>query len=332
MKIYKKALAIILSVLLVLFTPCVSIAGDLPEDINNYEEFHDQINFDDLLVFVVNKDDIVVEVDPTVSILKKAKAIKQKEKYEKYVQNHTTAEKDLLDAVNSSEYICAISYTDIPLVYADGHYERVIKENELNSSLFGVTVSATEKESEPTLRHRLTLKTSIKRSGSSNPYTYTAKTIGEWDNSVSLIGGEKKPAAGNDFVMQSCPTVTATTSFKSTYNYETSGSKKGQEGINYFLTDGGDSWAQYEVVDDPVGNAQLKTFELTQTFKAKTTEKTKKINSYYIHTWKTITLSVTVSGNAGTSGGKPTAGVELSITPSREDKQWKAYNPVSFDW
>lgn len=262
------------------------------------------------------------------------KAKKQKEKYERYVENHPQAVNELLDAVNSSDHICAISYTEAPVVYAEDHYERIPKEDNANLSLFAISASAADKidTSKASLRHKLTLQTSIVRRGTSAPYIYTARTYGTWDNSPSVFGGEKKPAAGNDFVVQACPTITNSDWFSSTYNYETSGSKNGQEGINYFRTDGNDSWVKYEVVDDPVGLAQLETFSLSQTFKAQSTTATKKINSYYIHTWKQMSVTVTANGSAGVSGGKPSAGVALSFSPSISEKQWQLYNSVSFDW
>lgn len=324
MKFYKKIFAVILSVLVILSTPCISFASNSKMNYNSekYEEYHDQINFNDLMVIAVNKNDIVVDVDPTISLFKRLKANKQKEKYDRYIENYPNAENELLNAVNSSDYICAISYTEAPLIYVEDHYERILKEDKTEIPFLAITASAADKTktSEPSLRHRLTLQTSITRSGSSNPYTYTAKTFGTWDNSVSLFDGKTQPAGGNDFVMQSCPTITTSSKFSSTYNYKTNGSKNGKEGTNYFMTDGGDSWVKYEVVDDPIGLAQLKTFELTQTFKAQSTSATKKINSYYIHTWRQMSVSVSVSGSAGTTGGKPSAGVSLSFSPTISDK------------
>lgn len=336
MKFYKKIFATVLAVLVIVTTPCISFASNTKTDNNNvkYEEYHDQINFDNLIVFAVNKNDVAVEVDPTISLFKKLSANKQKKKYDRYVENHPEASNELLDAINSSDQVCVISYTEAPLVFVEDHYERIPKENNVNMNLLSINASAADKTitSDASLRHRLTLKTSITRSGSSNPYTYTAKTFGTWDNAVSLFDGKTQPAGGNDFVMQSCPTITTSSKFSSTYNYKTNGSKNGKEGTNYFMTDGGDSWVKYEVVDDPIGLAQLKTFELTQTFKAQTTSATKKINSYYIHTWKQMSVSVSVSGSAGTTGGKPSAGVSLSFSPTISDKQWQLYNPVSFNW
>ncbi len=334
MKSYNKLLGIVLAVLFVLYTPCVSFADNKETNYNKekYEEYHDQINFEDLMICVINKKNIFVTVDPTISFFKKFEANKQKKKYDKYVENHPEVENELLDSVNSSDHICAISYTEAPLIYVDDHYERIPKEDNINMSSFTVNANAADKTatSSASVRHRLTLNTSIVRRGTSAPYIYTARTYGTWDNSV--LSGEKAPAAGNDFILQACPTVTSSVRFSSKYNYETNGSKNGIEGKNYFKENGGDSWVQYEVVDDPAGLAQLSEFSLSQTFRAQITTETKKINSYYIHTWKQMDVTVSVSGSAGVSGGKPSAGVSLSFTPSIKDKQWQLYNYIAFNW
>lgn len=286
------------------------------------------------MVFAVNKNNVVVDVDPTISSSRKLKAKKQKEKYDRYVENHPEAVTELLDSFNSSDYVCAISYTEAPLVYVEDHYERVEKKNNITSSYFSITANAEDRKitSDPSLKHRFTLQTTILRRGVGPAYSYQATTSGTWDNSVSVTGGETKPAGGDDYILQACPTITSSVIFNSTYNHETSGSKNGQEGKNYFKTDGRDSWVRIGIVDDPVGLAQLSTFRLTQTFKAQSTSETKKINSYYVHTWKQMSVSVSVSGNAGVTGGKPSAGVSLGLSPSIVDKQWQVYNFVTYNW
>lgn len=302
---------------------------------NEYEETHEQINFDLLAITITNKENLIVDVDPEVSILKKAKAVQEKAKYDAYIQEHPDAADNLLSTLNNGEYLCAVSYTDAPLTWAGDHFERVKKASGThNSLLMRASAASTSATSDASTRYRLTLQTQITRAGTSSPYTYYAKTYGSWNNllSVPLLGGKKTPGSGLDYVLQACPTVTSSSTFSSKYNYKTNGSKNGQEGINFFRTDGGDSWVKYEVVDDPSGLAQLKEFACTQTFYAKSTSKTKKINSYYVHTWKSLSISVTVSGSAGKSGGNPSASVGLSITPSVTEKNWQLYNFVSFNW
>lgn len=332
MKAYKKVVGVALAILLILSTPCVSFANNIKSDRKSkYEEYHDQINFEDLMIYVVNKNNIIVDVDPTISLIKMIKAKRQKKKYDRYAANNPEAVTELLNTVISGDYICAVSYTETPLIYVDDHYERIPREDN-NLPLFAIDASAADKTATSTAskRHCLTLNTSIVRRGTSAPYIYTARTYGTWDNLV--LDEEKAPATGNDFILQACPTVTSSVRFSSKYNHETSGSINGIEGKNYFKENGGDSWIQYEIVDAPAGLAKLSEFSLSQTFRAQITTETKKINSYYIHTWKQMDVTVSVSGSAGVSGGKPSAGVSLSFTPSIKDKQWQLYNYIAFNW
>ena len=49
------------------------------------------------------------------------------------------------------------------------------------------------------------------------------------------------------------------------------------------------------------------------------------INSYYVHTWKDLDISVSVSAHSGRE-------VALSITPSISEKSWQVYSYVSFNF
>ena len=73
MKFYKKVFAAILAVTIIVSTPCISFASNSKDNITivEYEEYHDQINFDNLMILVANKKDIIVDVDPAISLLKK---------------------------------------------------------------------------------------------------------------------------------------------------------------------------------------------------------------------------------------------------------------------
>lgn len=327
----RRVLSFILAVSLVISVVSINVLADSSSEEMIYEETRDQINFDKLLVYVVNNSRVVVEVNPTLSLLKKYAAKKEKAKYDKYVETHPQEIDDLFDDVNSNNYLCAISYTDAPLELVDDHYERVLKDKNDSSNSLINTLSESNISS-PSKRYRFTLKTKIYRLGVGGNYSYFAKTYGDWETSTSILSGEKKPAAGEDYILQACPTVTIDSHLSTSYNYTVNGSTAGKEGDTFFLEDGGDSWTRYSVKDDPVGKAQLKSFVCSQSFKAQSTSQTKKINSYYVHTWKKMSLSVTASGTAGLSGGKPSASITLSLTPSIAEKQWNVYNFVSFNW
>lgn len=337
MKLNKRRLFRVFSTILVVIMLLtgklqINILALNQENNGNYLEYHDQIDFDGLSLCVYNKNKLVVDVDNSLSTLKKVNAKKNKKKYDKYVTEHPEAVGNLKESVELGDNICAISYTTAPLVQVDDHFERVSKTNS-NTSL-SVNASAADKSAtaQPSYagNRNLTLSTSIVRRGSSNPYTYTARTYGTWNNSA--VSGKNYPASGEDYVLQSCPNVTKSDSFSSTYNYKTNGSTKGIEGKNYFRREGENGWVKYAVDDDPVGMAQLQTFSLSQVFYANSTTTGKKICSYYVHTWKKVGISVTASGQAGMSGKNPTASVGLSLTPSVKDVSWQVYNYVYFDW
>lgn len=298
-----------------------------------YEEFSDQVTFDYLSVYVVNKENLVVEVDSSISLFKKNEAKKQKEKYEKYIEKHPEGIEEVRNAVNSSEFLCAISYSDAPVVFVDDHYERIKKEK-ISRNLFTLTANALENEASPSYEanERFSLKTIISRAGKSNPYVYIAQTIGTWENIISIVSGKNKPAAGGDFVVQTCPITISSSDFFSEYNYATNGSKEGQNGINFFERDGDDAWTKYEVYDDPLGLAQLSNFICIQSFEAKATSDTKRVHSQYVHTWKAMTVDVSFAFTVAESGGTPALVPLPILNPSIEDKQWQLHNSVSYNW
>lgn len=330
----KSFFAVVLTIVAILGTvPFGSFAID-EENSSIYEEKHDQINFDNLFVAVADGERLIVDIDQSLSPLKKLAAKKQLDKYESYVETHSNAEEELLDSINSDEYICAISYTDAPVVWVEDHFERVLKDENSSATAKAASTDKTKK-SDASKQYNLTMKTSVTRTGTKSPYTYTAKTYGTWDNDVSTaLNGEKLPAYGDDYISQSCPnaTITSSDSFSSKYNYATNGSTDGQSGVNFHKHSGGKNWICYAVVDDPLGKAQLHTFSLTQKFKAKANTKAKKIYSYYVHTWAQMGVKISASGTAGVSGGEPTAGITLNITPTLSEKRWQLYSYVTYNW
>ncbi len=330
-KIVKPAVSIILVLTLVLSSMIFSFASS--NHANDYQETHEQINFNNLDVAIINGDNIQVSVNSSTPFYKKNKAKKEKEKFDEYIAKHPEVEEELVPELESGEDIACISYTEVPLQLVDDHYERIPEES--NNSILGLVAHATSsKGNHPSATTNFTLTTSITKgeyNSKKGGYKYTAKTTGTW-SSNSIKSGSKYPASGYDYSFQTCPVVISSSFFTSTYNYKTNGSASGQKNVNYWLADGGNGWKEYQITDDPAGSAQLKTFTQTSMFYADSTKKTKAINSYYIHTWKSMKVSVSVSGNCGISGGEPSAGIELSITPSIQEKSWKCYDYVSYNF
>lgn len=314
-----------------------SFASD-DEPVSKYEETHDQINFDNLMVTVVDKENLVVEVDPTASFFDKIDAKRQKSKYEKFIKDNPDDVDELLDTVSDGGYLCAMSYTEAPLEYKDGHYERILKKPSSTSDLFtasaaDTTTSAYGISDWTKGQGKFSLRTSISRyeHNSKGVYTYRSRTYGKWENAWSnIFNGSQYPAAVRDTVTQACPIIISNDVFACTYSEAINGSTAGQEGTHYTREAGNNSWVRYSIVDDPVGKAQLSTFRLTQKFFAKSTSDVKRINSAYCHTWKKVDLQFKITGSAEISGGAPTFGVFIEITPNIVADAWTVYNYVSY--
>lgn len=334
----KGIISVALALMVIMGTPILSFAGNKlsEEETIEYEETHDQIVFDDLSVLVINEDEIIVDVDPTVSMFKKEKAKQEKEKYDCFVKENKNTTKALYEKFQSGENVCVMSYTELPVVAQEDHYERVPKNAKSETSTFGITANAGEVEwdadSSEAAKGKFTLTTMITRQGDGNPYLYKALTIGVWDTSISLLTGENKPADGWDYVLQSCPVITSGDEFVCDYNYKTDGSTSGKEGTHFIDTAGEDSWVVYSVKDDPIGLAQLSAFTLTQPFKAKATTSPKKIHSYYVHTWDSMSIDASATGSAGKSGGEPSFEVGMEFHLSKEKKWWQVHNAVEYNF
>lgn len=318
---FKKLFAVILSVIIFISTNFFNIfAVNEIHESDRYKEEHGQIDFNDLDVYVVNSNDIVVEVNSNASWFKKIAAKKEKSEYEKFIAKSPDNRQYFVDAVNSGEQLVALSYTEVPLKLVDDHYERIEKER-YTGSLLGITARAGNGAiSDGESKFNFTLRTKVTKSGS----TYTATTLGTWSKN-SVLGGEKYPAGGGGFVLQSCPYTTYDKKFTCLY----STGKVGVSGTDYSARTGGDTFMEYEVADDPFGNIQLFNFEMSQKFRTSDVYKMKKINSYYVHTWKQMSLIVSASASASTS---TEASVSLSITPGILDKQWQVYDYVICEW
>lgn len=99
----------------------------------------------------------------------------------------------------------------------------------------------------------------------------------------------------------------------------------GRIGEEYARVNGNNNYIEYSVKDDPLGLNQLNFVKLKTTTWGKPLSSTRKINSYYVHTWKSLSLNVSVSGSSSKE-------VALSITPSIKDNSWTLYNNVTFNF
>lgn len=246
--------------------------------------------------------------------------------------SETLEEKEVLETLLSEyedldEFICsevasledesslyAISYTVAPLVFEEDHYERItVKELEDTPALLSTSSSGSTSQ-----KGYFALVTSVSRSDSAmtagnyvGQYRYTCTTKGTWSKN-SVAGGSDYPAAGNDYIWQTQPTSLTrnTDSFSMTFN------------TSRTATNGGTQYVQYSLSDDPTGTAQMTGCTLKTICYGKSGV-TRMINSYYRHTWKSMSVS---SVGISTSNTKETS---LSITMSLQESYWPLYSYVT---
>ena len=141
-------------------------------------------------------------------------------------------------------------------------------------------------------------------------YLYTAVTNGAWSDN-SMAGGSDYPAAGDDFVTQTYPEefVMVTDSFHARYDYEPF---MGEDGQDYWRTDGACDFIKYGIIDDPFRYRQNQSFTLTTEAVRKQSEGEFQVVSCYTHSWDSEFADVTFESDTGKS----------------EFNCWKVYNYV----
>ena len=288
-------------------------SGDSP-----YLETHFQINFTDITASISKTGVLNLSPDLGLSPEKHQVAVDNIHKLEEIFLEFPDLQESIsatLQSVCSSNELKAISFTSVPLMEVDGHYERIPNVRPMDVG-----------ESVPSPKANFLLSTmvigGVVREPNGN-FKYSVYTKGSWSKN-SVLGGSDYPATGTDYVLQSVPSTFArkSYSFSATYNQAPI---SGANGTDFWLQDGDSSFLEYAVLDDPAGTRQLKSFTLQVQFSAPSSSVERTISSYYVHTWSELTLSVNASLTTVLVGA-------LTITPSIGSNQWQVYNPVDFDF
>lgn len=281
----------------------------LDED-NNYE-FVGEISFADFDIAVVN--DSQIAVTPKLNVQNENAEEQGTGSLQAFFDRYPQIEKCLASKISNGEEPVAVSYTDVPLKWVDDHYERYSSSDHFSSS--------TSQGADGNFLLYATLDYDHSYTTPSGEITryYTVNTYGDWVKH-SVLGGKDYPDAGYDYVHQTVPNTFSieSTSFSCRYDDNTSGTSS-----EYSEQDGGDSFTEYRVKDDPLGYKQLDSFVLTSEVYAPASASTRLVHSYYTHTWKSLTVTPTVSVNTNKE-------VQLSITPSIKENSWSIHNRLSF--
>ena len=331
MKRVKRSTVLFLTMILML-SMC-KFYVDATESDSIYEETRDQINIK-YISLNVDDDELSIQVKDN-NFIYRYFGDKEKKELSDVLERYPESESAIAQTIQTGEDVCTISYTEIPIRIYEDHSERVMKETKPSLlmrivSAFVPIAYAAQTQSGTTAEKvdkNFALFTMVSKQTDG---TYIASTWGTWEKG-SWIGGEKYPASGYDFVLQSVPDSFSRTSHDFSCLYNTSGSSDltdnayyGNEGTEYSITDGGNTYLQVEVQDDPFGLGRLSMCILRTTLRGNLNG-WRTINSYYIHTWKSLDISVSISVNSSKEA-------LLQITPSISGKSWQAYSYVTFDF
>lgn len=292
-----------------------------------YEESRGQVNFDDLEVVVCGKKQIALSVDESLGWFSRLRGKRELAKAETFLEDNPAIEEQLAQETMEGEgNLRAIGYTVAPLVEVDGHYERVPKENKLLNLLlapFTIGASANNRtggSTRPKESDYFVMSTTIWDRNSIPGQDYVARTYAHWTKN-SAQSGSQYPAGGDDYIMLAVPQAMIMVSDRCQAKYGTSGYGSSKD---YSRIAGGNNWVQYAVVDDPFGPRQLTEVALDGYCSGGVSNATRKVNSYYVHTW--ISMNVTVAPQ--TSG----LNVSLTVTPSFSIGNWQLYSYVVFNF
>lgn len=323
MKKYRKYICALLSVI-ILFGSCIfNVSAEKPNSI--YEETHKQINIKNIKVEKSNDEIIVKNV--ASNFISEYFAEQRREDLNDILNRYPSIKDVILNVIDNGEDICAVSYTEAPVIVYDDHMERVEKEN---TSLLAIvskwlmpTVSAyeyveTDKISYGGSKKNLALFTFVSKQDSGDINTCT---IAAWENG-SILGGENYPAREYDYMFVTVPETFTRKSHSFACAY--SDGTEGEEGVEFNVEDGHSQYLRIKVKDDPLGWNHLTMAVLGTVNSVKPYNGTRVVNSYYVHTWKSVSFTVSVAASSDKS-------VSLTINPTVEDKSWQVYNYVSFD-
>lgn len=310
----KRVLSLFLSCLMLFTCIVTTSAADVESDdfgSQQYKETHFQINLSDYNVNVLGnkmsleaKEPMTISADNTTAV--------NLDRLEEIFEKYPDVEENLIKDYQSEGELLAVSFTEVPLVYVDGHYERVLASTPGYDS------------SDENGNGSFLMYTAV--SGGVLPfggkYQYTAKTYGSWVNNIS--GGWNYPDTGEDYVFQTSPNTFSRDSDGLSATYDTTPTT-GVSGDDYWRENGSSTYVRYAIQDDPFGYRQLKNFTLTTVSAGPKSNSVRQIGSYYIHTWEDMSIDVSVDVSTDRA-------VTLSLNPENTEDSWQVYNYVSFNF
>lgn len=290
-----------------------------------------QIDFDDISVGVLNRKHLVLRGN-------NKKGNKEIKELEELISTTGLKEKDIIDIVNNNEAVCAIGYASADVLeYADGKMEYATNEQQESTSLFSTKASAsTSKQSGTAKKKNLTLCTRVTKEGyrqtinGKKIYNYLTQSFARWNDVSFFQGGSDYQTKETDYLLQALPS--SLTILNDSVSCRWFSLDIGlcwnsipKNGGNVWRTNGGDHYVKWNI--DGVqngGREQIEQVDLSVNSKGQSLSKTRRISSYYVHTWTDTSLKVTPSIS--------TTDAKLEIVPSNQAKSWQLYSYVTYSF
>lgn len=312
--------------IIAVFLSSFYVKSDAAVPETEYEEYHDQIDFDNLNLLMTSETSIDAYADTDSGLFDYLDGRKNLKKLKKFLEQYPEKENILAENMLKGTVPVAMSYTTAPCKEVDGHYERIEKKKSSLASLISSFFTIAAAEDGVSKYGNFALSTIIFRGRydeSQGKYIYVTLTAGAWSDH-SFIGGSNYPASNYDIVSQSLPANFYMHSNQALATFYTDGSE-GEEGYEYTNEAGGKYFCVYKIKDDPFGPEQLDYFILGTDSYANASTSFRKAHSCYTHTWSTIEFDVSVEFDICNNYE-----TKLTVTPSIGEDFWKLHNEVTF--
>ncbi len=280
---------------------------------NGYEETRGQFYFDNIDVVVANDEELILSPASDANFIERIATNLTISEFNSFIENCPETEKSLALQATMGE-LCAVAYTETPVILVDGHYERMASD-----------FPSTQYEEE--WGDAFTMTTAITRGiqvGATGEYKYLTVTVGEWAG-TSIIGLSNYPASGDDYIVQTMGTqgVIVDSSIETMYNDDEMG-----DSSDAYPTDGGENYIKYVVKDDPIGLRQLVGFIFMVEYHAPLAGYTRAVSTSYTHTWGYLNIEIELTATTGIYDENITT--SLLIIPSIDYMHWTLYNHCAF--
>lgn len=335
-KFFKRFIGTLCAISLIFTFNTFAYANSSNDKVKQVKEMRGQIDFKDINYAVINKKKLTYSPKYKNGKIT-SKGNEEVAELNKLITEVPDMEEYIVNQINNNKNFYALGYTTIYLTEnADG--ELVPYEEEVASKDLFTNV-AYAGEGSTSLKETCTSTTGIYLGGYDSTKGcnyYTSTTNIHW-NLPNYIGGKSYHGSGADYILQSCPTSFTTTSdsmypsYRITTDYGNTwqDANPGTPGVDYWRSDGGSNYIKWCIKDEPYFDVlgacvALKDALLVVRSDSKGTTATRKINSYYVHSWDSISITVQVSASS-------TKEVGLTITPSSTSKSWQLYSYVTFN-